>query len=990
MLNLWNIPTGMPFLQTLVEGLPRFCEDHQIGLGDVTLYLPYARAGTNFKQMLLERYQGAFLLPRIEILGEWTDDALEFPENPDAVVGLEQKTIPPLVRQALLAQLVREKQTQLARQEGMEVPPFQMTLQLVEALIAFLDQACIEEVSLENLAQLVPETFASHWQLTLDFMRIIQIYWPQLLLEKGYVEPYVQHHQWVQRKLAAWQQSPPSGWVLAAGSTGTMPATATFLKAIASLPKGGVILPGLDPHFGQQPGSENISACHPQYALQQLLKRLGRTADSVPLWPWALDLEHPLGPHIPKRQQLVRELFQASFETPSKEDSTEPPSEALSKWEGIHYLACASLHEEAETIALMLREALETPGKTIALVSADRLLLHQVFAALKRWQIVPYNSASSLFSQTDLGSLIHLALQAIVEQASPIPLLSLLKHPLCCVRDAPLHQAFCFALEQRLLRGIDPGRGFASLREGAASIEQPLRDLLEQGIERLSFFLEPLLTLQAKGEAPLPFSQWVQALGEVIHRLCPPEVQLASPKARAVLSSFLEGLQEAAIFFPEVSLEDAVEGIWLLIGKLSLPPEPPTHPRIRLLGTLEARLLQADTVILGGLNEGTWPPLPNNGPWLNRPMRDDIGMPPLERRIGLSAHDFCQTFGNPTVVLTRALRAGGTPTVPSRFLARLETLLKAEGKTWKEDTLWRRWALALDAPQTTVAIQVPAPCPPVHARPRQLSVTQIEMWRKDPYALYARHVLRLKPLDPLNASPDHALQGTLLHQVFDLFLSQGADLFAPTALEELLTLGREKLAPFFHKPAVQTFWWQRFQKMASWFLETERQRRLQQRPYKTFTEVDATVVFQSPAGPFRLKARADRVDVFEDGTVDLIDYKTGFPPAERDVVLGYAPQLPLEAGMLWKGGFRDIAVKNLQLGQLHFWHVSGRLEGGDIKTLKSPTQALAEGAWEGLQRLIEAFDEVTTPYYPQADPTQGLYYPDYMFLARFLEWNGRP
>ncbi|MGL4825554.1 MAG: hypothetical protein ACRC4G_05110, partial [Alphaproteobacteria bacterium] len=388
MLNLWNIPTGLPFLKTLVEGLPRFCEDHQISLGDVTLYLPYARAGTNFKQMLLECYQGAFLLPRIEILGEWTDDGLEFPENPDAGADAEHKTIPPLVRQALLAQLVREKQTQLARQEGLEVPPFQMTLQLVETLIAFLDQACIEEVSLENLAQLVPEAFASHWQLTLDFMRIIQIYWPQLLQEKGYTEPYVQHHQWVQRKLAAWQQSPPSGWVLAAGSTGTMPATAGLLKAIATLPKGGVILPGLDPHFGQQPESPSVSACHPQYALQQLLKRLGRTADSVPLWPWAL--EHSLGPHVPKRQQLVRELFQASFETLSQEASPEPSSAAPSKWEGIHYLACASLHEEAETLALMLREALETPGKTIALVSADRLLLHQVFAALKRWQIVPY------------------------------------------------------------------------------------------------------------------------------------------------------------------------------------------------------------------------------------------------------------------------------------------------------------------------------------------------------------------------------------------------------------------------------------------------------------------------------------------------------------------------------------------------------------------------------------------------------------------------
>jgi ATP-dependent helicase/nuclease subunit B len=987
LLNLWHIPTGFPFLKTLVEGLPRFCAAHQISLGDVTLYLPYARAGAHFKQMLLERYQGAFLLPRIEILGEWTDDGLELPEPLDVEGTAGRGVIPPLVRQALLAKLVREKQVQLALQEGLEVPPFQMTLQLVEALIAFLDQACIEEVSLENLTHLVPEAFASHWQITLDFMRIIQLYWPQLLKEKGYEEPYAQHHQSVQHRLNAWQQLPPSGWVIAAGSTGTMPATAALLKAIAALPNGGVILPGLDSNLGD----EGISACHPQVALQQLLKRLGRTPASVPLWPWALDPEHLPAPRVAKRQQLVADLFRASFETVSQDQSQAPAGsdEALSRWEGIHYLPCASPQEEAETIALMLREALETPGKTIALVSADRLLLQQVFAILKRWQIVPANSAASLFSQTDLGTLIHLALQAVVEQVSPVALLSLLKHPLCWVGEAAFHQAFCFALEQRLLRGIDPGRGFASLREGIASIEQPLRALLEQGIERLSLFLEPLFTLHAKGDPQIPFYQWVQALGETIKRLCPADVQLASPKARAVLTPFLEALQEASVFFPAVSLGDAVEGICLLMGKLSLSPESPTHPRVRLLGTQEARFLQADTVILGGLNEGTWPPLPSNGPWLNRPMREDIGMPPLERQIGLSAHAFCQTFGSPTLVLTRALRSGGTPTVPSRFLARLETLLKAEGKTWQADATWRRWALGLDAPQTTAVSQVPAPRPPVHARPRQLSVTQIEMWRKDPYALYARHVLRLKPLDPLNASPDHALQGTLLHQVFDLFLSRCPDLFAPEALEELYSLGREKLAPFFHKPAVQTFWWQRFQKMATWFLETERQRRLENRPYETFTEVEASLVLEGPAGPFRLKARADRVDVFADGTVDLIDYKTGFPPSETEVILGYAPQLPLEAGMLWKGGFGTLGVKDPQLGQLHFWHVSGRSEGGDIKTLKASTQDLAASALEGLQRLIEAFDDVATPYYPQADPTQGIYYPDYMFLARFLEWNGR-
>ena len=331
------------------------------------------------------------------------------------------------------------------------------------------------------------------------------------------------------------------------------------------------------------------------------------------------------------------------------------------------------------------------------------------------------------------------------------------------------------------------------------------------------------------------------------------------------------------------------------------------HPRLAIWGLLEARLQHADVLVLGGLNEGTWPPEAHANPWMSRPMLAEFGLPLPERRIGLTAHDFVQAFSAPEVYLTRAERVEGTPTVPSRWLLRLETLLRGSEaeSALAAGAAWLPWQRGLDQPDAVEAAPRPAPAPPVAARPRSLSVTQVETWMRDPYAIYARYVLGLRALEPLDADPDAAEYGSLIHRALDAFLSKGPDLASDAAFEALMETGKRAFGPALDRPGVWAFWWPRFARIARWFLDFERQRSGGVR--ERLCEVAGVLMVPGPAGPFTLTARADRIDWLTDGSLTIIDYKTGAIPKQDEVAAGFAPQLPLEAAIALGGGFKGIA-----------------------------------------------------------------------------------
>jgi ATP-dependent helicase/nuclease subunit B len=402
---------------------------------------------------------------------------------------------------------------------------------------------------------------------------------------------------------------------------------------------------------------------------------------------------------------------------------------------------------------------------------------------------------------------------------------------------------------------------------------------------------------------------------------------------------------------------------------------------------LEARLIQPDLVILGGLNEGVWPPEPAVDPWMSRPMKKQFGLPLPEWRIGLSAHDFAQLASSPDVVLTRARRSGNAPTVPSRFLLQLETVLRALGYHDGDSNAlapgepWADWARQLDEPvKPPKPLAPPAPRPPIEARPHSLNVTQIGVWRRNPYAIYARHILDLKKLEPLEGDATAADKGLAIHKVLEKFLRKFPDRLPPRAFDELLVFGREAFAPYNNEPQM-AFWWPRFEHIASWFVETEQNRRAG--GIKNLaSEIEGTVTL---AHDFVLKGRADRIDRLSDGTLAIIDYKTGHVPSQAEVKAGFEPQLPLLALIASEGGFKNLSAATTT--ELAYWKLSGGAEPGEERPVKEPVDDLMKSARTGLDNLIIRFADPKTPYL--AVPKAGMQsrYDDYAHLARLAEWG---
>jgi ATP-dependent helicase/nuclease subunit B len=559
----------------------------------------------------------------------------------------------------------------------------------------------------------------------------------------------------------------------------------------------------------------------------------------------------------------------------------------------------------------------------------------------------------------------------MAERAAPVPLLAALKHPLA--GHEPSFRAHVRALELKVLRGPRPAPGFEGIsvaledRDLAAwlnTIAEAAKPFAGQ-MERRFARIEELLA------AHVAFAEWLGGPDKVW-----------GGEAGEALALLVDELAASARGFAPIDGQDWPALFEALMEGRVVRPRFGRHPRLAIWGPLEARLQRADVLVLGGLNEGTWPPDPGADPWMSRPMRKEFGLPPPEWRIGLSAHDFAQAFSAPNVVLTRATRVEGTPTVPSRWLLRLEAIapsLAADGARSRlmdgHDML--ALALGLDEPAgASKPVERPTPRPPVAARPKGLSATRIETWMRDPYAIYARYVLRLEALDPIDADPGAAERGECVHAAMDKFLKAFPSDLPDDALARLLEAGREAFAPIFARPGVWAFWWPRFERVAEWVVETERERRTTLRPVAS--EAEGKIVLDG----FTLSARVDRVDRGPNG-FSIVDYKTGALPAPSDVELGFAPQLAIEAMIVERGGFEGIGGK---VKDLAFWRLSGGPRPGEEKKTKDPRTLIADAA-RGVAALISAFEDPATPYLSQPSVRRAPRYSDYTLLARVKEWS---
>lgn len=974
---IYSISPDQPFLDTLVTGLMRRAGKAPLALAGMTVLLPTRRAARSLREAFLRAGEGAaMLLPRMLPVGDLDPDELALlpDEAEGAGAGFDiPPAVPELRRRLLLTQLVRR----YAESNGDAIALGQAA-PLARELARFLDEAHAEGCDLEKLGELVPAALAEHWQRVVTFLDILRVHWPRILASLGCLDPGERRNRLLAAQAEAWRRQPPSGPVIAAGIGGGIPAVAALMKVVASLPAGAVVLPGLDIDADGAIWEEILGdPAHPQHVMAKFLEDLGVERAAVQPWTRAKA--------APPRAKLMREALAPAALTHRWRFISGIDGAALN---GLRRLDCAGPQEEAGAIAVLLREALEEPGKTAALVTPDRDLARRVAAELRRWDIDIDDSAGVPLNRTPPGVFLRLVLDLAAEQWAPLPLLSVLKHPLCgCGLSPAAIRERVRALELATLRGARPKPGAEGLRQLLPASAGALRAL----VERIEAATAALMQALAGDETDLATVVAAHIAGCESLAASADEGGAArlwrEPAGEAAALFLNELLQEAEGFPPFRGSEYPALFESLLAGPVVRPPYG-RHPRLFIWGLLEARLQQADLTVLGGLNEGVWPAAIATDPWLSRPMRQSFGLPPPERRIGTAAHDFALALGAGAVVMTRAARVEGTPTVPSRWLLRLDTVLRASGieNRLTRDRMPLDWHEQIDAPAgMPEPSTAPAPRPPREARPRKLSITEIETWRRDPYAIYAKHVLRLKALDPLDADPGAADRGIVIHDALANFLKAYPRRLPADTVPQLLLQGEKSFGDLLARPGVWAFWWPRYCRIAEWIAAQEAERR----PLleDIFAEIEGRMTIASAGGAFEIVGRADRIERRRDGTVALIDYKTGGVPEAGDVADGFTPQLALEAAMIEHGGFAGIAKS--AVGELAYWKLGGGDPAGKVmrdEADPAELRALIDRTLAGMKELIAAFDNPDTPYFAVPRPDKGPRYSDYAHLERVKEW----
>lgn len=1042
--KLFTIPTGTPFLPALMRALlngdlpePGGAKPDALDLSGVTILLPTRRAERALADACLSvTGRSAMLLPRIRAIAVPDEDALLIGAGASAssfgagtIADLE---LPPAIekteRLLLLTRLVLHWSMTMRQQDadpsgelrfgdvpsaGARTPAQAATM--ARELAELMDLVEREGRSFDGLEDLVPETFSEHWQKSLQFLEIITKAWPGILTERNLLSPWERQNRLLLAEAKRLTDAPPEGPVIVAGVSGSIPATVELMRAVSQLEQGAIVLQGLDLDLDSESFNQ-ITPDHPEhpdFGLQRLLREIGVERDDVETLPGSAP-----SPALAARAQFISEAMRPTATTDKWHGWVESAerNKIAAGFEDVSLIAADNPQEEAEAIALIMREAAEHADKTAALVTPDRLLARRVSIRLEAWGIRVDDSAGRPFAKTVPGAFLEVIIDAISKNFSPVATMTLLKHPLTRFGLSAREVRFAArALELRVFRSTYIGAGLEGIRvalqrvkadhdaKNAALERKPdeaVQKIWDEDWERAQRLLEalqndlaPLIEAFADGRK-VPLNEMAALhsnAAEAASRLPPEEIeaggepQLYVGEAGQAASGFFTQLVACAQSSPEVSAADYPDLYRSLIGTLPpVIPRVPKHPRISIWGPMESQLLSADVVILGSLNETTWPDSTDPGPWLNRPMRVQMGLPAPEEDIGREARQFVSLLGAGQVYLTRAKKVDGVPSVPSRWLMRMSALL---GGLDLSDALepeqpWISWARQRDAAKQTANAKRPEPRPPISARPRRISVSGVERWIANPYAIFAGEILRLRALPQLGAEPDASLRGQILHAAMSEFAKRHP-VELPEDVETVLTgITAAILNMHASHPRIAAFWIPRFRRFAEWFAETEVDRR--KGLEETISEVNGRISFDAPAGAFTLTARADRLDLTDAGLI-ITDYKTGSAPSDKDVQAGTRPQLPLEAAIAIAGGFNGLEA--MDIAGLRYIQASGGEPPGLQRDVKADDiGALSQEVLDGVKELVAHFDNEHTPYAAARRSAFSYDYDDYAHLARVAEW----
>ena len=949
---VFTIPIHRSFADSLAAGLIAKFGSDPLTLASGRILLPNNRAVRTMTEAFVRASGSGLLLPRLIPIGDpELDERIGGALDPADGGELVPPAIDPLERLLRLAGIIRGE----ASAER---------LRLAGDLAATLDALLVEEIEPHRLKDAVTETsdLARHWEKSLEKLQLIYDAWPHLLAEQGTIDLTERRNRLLNRLASRWKDAAPLSFTVAAGITTAAPAVAALVARVSRMPGGMVVIPGLwlsnlfpDEEWDALGPDENNrgEATHPQYHLKLLLDRLGVGRDEVQTWRWS-----GLAASSPARGRAVANAM-AAPDFSHKWEILRPAERRLS---GIRIAVLPDPAAEAQAVALALREALETPGKTAALVTPDRQLAGRVSALLARWGIEADDSAGEPLSSTPAGTLLLGIASAATEDLAPVALLALLKHPLVGGEGEDRVAWLDAARELDLkLRGPRPPAGINGLDAhfGAMKEWQKVRRRVE-GIDG------------ALSE-PSSLASFARMLSDAAQSLAGDRAW-RGPDGR-MTAEILADLQcsEAAQQLT-VTTADAVPILRQLLDERAVRPPYGKHPRIFIWGLLEARLQRADLVVLGGLNEGVWPALPTPDPWLPPKVRATLGMPTLDSRIGLAAHDFASALGAPEVLITRARRDSKSPTVASRFLLRLDAISSGLPRDWRLEGLTR----VLDDPGKPQPMDRPAPSPPAEQRPDRISVTAVDRLKADPFAFYAQTILNLKKRDPVDDDHTARWKGIAVHQVLQEWQQQDEcdpDRLRPRA-ERLLK--DEAIHPM-----LRALWAPRLLEAIDWIADLERNNQeAGRRPLKAEVTGEAILAGVTAQG------RVDRVDRLADGSLAIIDYKTGQPPSQKTVDAGFALQLGLLGLIGRAGGFEGVTGDP---EVFEYWSLARYR--GKFGRLMRPDKDMQPGEFldhayanfaDAVQRWLTGDEAFTAKLNPAFAP-----YGDYDQLMRLEEWYGR-
>ena len=950
--TVYTIPSHRSFADALAAGLIARFGKEPLGLAKGRILLPNNRAVRAVTDAFVRASGCGLILPRLIPVGDAELDeriggALDRIDQDEPVLP----AIDPTERLLRLTSVIQGGGTA----EG---------LRLAEDLARTLDALLVEEIDPRRLRDAVAASsdLASHWERSLARLQLIYEVWPKILEDRGKIDLAERRNRLLRRLAQEWPEEAPSEFTVAAGITTSAPAVAALVGRIARLPEGMVVLPGLwlsdvlpDEEWDALGPDENGrgEATHPQFHLKLLLDRLGIARAEVMKWRWSGGANSSPARACAVANAMAAPGFSHKWET------LRPAERRLSD---IRVAELPDLAAEAQAIALAMREALEIPAKTAALITPDRQLAGRVSALLARWGIEADDSAGKPLSTTAPGTLILGIASAAAEELAPVALLALLKHPLVG-GEAEDRIAWLDAVRELdlKLRGPRPPAGLTGLDEKFAGLSEWQK--VRPKVAAICDLLKGPVSLAALSSAVSNAAQLLA--GDAVWR---------GPDGR-MAAEMLADLQaaEAAL---ELTLtpEDAVPILRRLLEARAVRPPYGGHPRLFIWGLLEARLQHADLTILGGLNEGAWPALPAPDPWLPPKVRANLGMPTQDTRIGLTAQDFASGLGAPEVLITRAKRDSKSPTVASRFLLRLDAI---SGRLPRDQRL-ERLTQALDDPGPPTPVHKPAPCPPAEQRPDRISVTAVDRLKADPFAFYAQAILDLRKRDPVDDDHNARWKGIAVHEVFQQWLQE--DQCDP---DKLRGRAERLLQQEAIHPMLRALWAPRLLEAIDWAADIERQNQSEgRRPLAAEADGEAIVAGVTVHG------RADRIDILPDRTLAIVDYKTGAPPTQKAADAGFALQLGL-LGLIGRAGGFDKASGDPDT--FEYWSLARYR--GKFGRLMRPDKDMEPGeflehAYANFADAVQKWLTGNEPFTAKLNPAYAPY-GDYDQLMRLEEWYGR-